>query len=133
MASFFAYRLYAYKKDEPLRQVVSLLKEEQFTKAFAATKKLSDERNKDAEIILGRLYAFGLGIDMDRELAIEILACKSTDHCIPGKEEFSVGLDFINGYGGVIDKDEALFWIKKSSQQGYSQASEWLQKNKIED
>ncbi len=129
LAAFFSYRIYLYERDEALRNAVSMLKEGEFDEGFRLVEKLAKSGNKKANNLMGRLYAFGLGVEMNREKAEEIFSCKQYMDCVAGKQEYAIGLDFINGYGGVVNYHEGRYWIDLSSSLGYEPAMKWLKEH----
>ncbi|MEM9101707.1 MAG: hypothetical protein AAGB12_05240 [Pseudomonadota bacterium] len=127
---FLSWRFYLQYEDKALRKAFGLLKEEKYEQAISIIKSYSDNNSIRAKRLLARVYAFGLGVEIDITQAKKLLECDNNEECVPGKEEFGIGLDHDSPYGGEINKEMAIKWISYSASLGYSPAQKWLSDNK---
>ncbi|MET1257600.1 hypothetical protein [Aliikangiella maris] len=123
------YKAYLHQSDKPYRNAVSLLKEGKYKDAYVIFKHLSQNGHLHAKIRLAKLYAVGLGVQKDREYASELILCNGTHNCIPGENEYYLGIELIDRHDGLKNGKEALYWIEKSASFSYEPAIKWLKEN----
>lgn len=105
---------------------VALLKSGEYEKALVELRPYAKRGDPVARNIIGRLYAFGLGVPRNHEAASEWFSCAGARDCTAGKSEFYVARDFTDGVGVDADDAEARYWMSASARQGYPPALEWM-------
>ncbi|MDH5542033.1 MAG: sel1 repeat family protein [Nitrospinota bacterium] len=80
----------------------------------------SSQGDKSSQCLLGVMYAEGVGVAQDYEVAFR-LHSKVAEECIFA--QYSLGFMYSNGKGGVSqDYKEALKWYRKGAERGHSES-----------
>lgn len=107
-------------------QAVADVKEERFDLALPALERESEVGNRDAQVLLAKLYAAGIGMDRNRAKANALLLCRQSPSCVAGKAEYYLAMDFLDGAGIGPSREDAKYWLIVSSKRGYAPANETL-------
>ena len=104
-----------------------------YYKAFQWYKKACEEEYAldEAKFKLGFCYWNGEGCEQDFESAVDWWwKCKSEDSdYMPAEANFALGLAYYFGRGVETDQEFGINLIKEASDQGFDEASEWLEEN----
>jgi TPR repeat protein len=107
------------------------LKEENHEYALYYLKPLAFVGYSEAQKILGECFAFGHGVEKNKEKAKYWLRrahdgsdCNS-DRCIAADLYF-IGENYLEGVGVEINREEAMNWIKMAADNGYPKAVEYM-------
>lgn len=125
--SFLIYRLYEYEKMGPYRKGVSALKEGNFIEALNKLEPFAKDGDLLARLLVAEIYAAGLGVEANNDIAKQWLSCDGVKSCIDGEPEYGFAHNFINA--PHFDKEKAIYWMRISSDKGYNKADEWLAEN----
>ena len=120
-------RLWNYEAHEPLRNGVSAMKEGDYEKARSLIEPFARRANPLASELMGKMYAFGLGVRQDSSEAqvwYRIAECECLD---PGQNEFNTAVNFAGGLDGAKkDPQLALWWLQRAEEAGNPEARKLL-------
>ena len=78
--------------------------------------------------MLGYCYSEGVGTDVNKEKAFELY--QKAANLGNDVAQYNLALVYENGDGIVQDIDQAIYWYRKSAEQGYQSARNKLEKFK---
>ena len=88
-----------------------------FTNAYHFCK---EEKNSNAQFIIGEMYYNGLGVKEDHaEAAIWIRKAAEQGN---SEAQYVIGKMYYNGWGVIEDRTEAIIWFRKAADQGHIRA-----------
>ena len=122
----FGYNFYRHMLMEPYRKGVSAFKEGNFAEALKQMEPLAQKGNLRARQLMARIYALGLGVEVDNDVAKKWLSCTGIKSCVNGKAEYYLALLFFEKGNNLFDREKATYWMEISSDKGYRKADEWL-------
>lgn len=123
-ALWSTYRIVSYLEDEPFRDAIGFLKEGKYLRACEALLPLATEGHVQAQLVLGRLYAQGHGVQEDEAVA-QMWFRRAECRCdSPGQAEFDVGLELLEETSP--DRNSALQWILRAAEAGHPRAIDFL-------
>jgi hypothetical protein len=112
-------------------KAIILLKDEKYDNAINYLNPLAFTGYSEAQKTIGVCYAFGHGVEKDKEKskywlkrAVDGNNCNS-DQCIAADLYF-IGKNYLEGIGVEIDREEAINWIKMAADNGYPKAVEYM-------
>ena len=118
---FFGGSFIEFYQDKDIRSGYSLFKEGKYSLAINQLKPFAIEGDTHSRLLIAKFYALGLNSQKDKVEALKWLACTS-NNCIKGKGELSIGLEFVHATLTNADISEACYWIQKSQDKGYAPA-----------
>jgi len=101
-----------------------LYKNGQYKQAFPVCSEAAEQGNADAQLTLGKMYAFGEGVQQDVVEAAKWF-CKAAEQG-DVKAQFGLGFMYANGRGVQQDYAKAAKWYLKAAEQGYAKAQNIL-------
>ncbi len=108
------------KENDAINKKLSLAEEflddEDFHSAFKIYKSLSDQGLNICDTTLGWMYSHGKGVGTNLEIAKQYLLRPAEEG--DKEAQFYLGRNFIQ----INDLDQAIFWLEKSANSGYSPA-----------
>ncbi|TVQ83503.1 MAG: sel1 repeat family protein [Micavibrio sp.] len=127
LAALTLLLFYQYKRVEPLREGLAALKEENYSDALKKLEPLAKKGDLTARFFVAEMYVFGLGVEIDIDIAKKWLSCDGVRSCINGRPEYKLAHVFASNRD--FNKEKATYWMKISSDKGYKKADEWLAVN----
>ena len=118
-----------YINKEQLREGVSFFKSGNYVAARQLIEPFANEGNRNAQHLLGTIYAFGLGVEEDELKARNWFRRSERDIPVSnvGLEEYHVALDYLDeGMLAKPDKKKALIWMIYSAEAGNFKARQLL-------
>lgn len=100
-------------------------KNHNYIEAAIGLKKLAEEGNPTAQVMLGGMYFYGQGLPKDDQQAVILFKKSAAQGIAPA--QLHLGLMYLNGKGGLPKDDhQAMKWFSKAAEQGDAAAQSEL-------
>jgi TPR repeat protein len=100
-----------------LEEAVRLYRVEDYDAAIPALRRLAEEGNARAQILLGDAYGVGKGVEFNYETAFSWYQ-RAADQGHP-RAYYKVALHYSLGWGVRQDIDEAIRWFRRAGEAGH--------------
>jgi len=101
-----------------------------YAAAVAKWRGVAQSGNRDAQSLLGIMYAFGQGVPQDYPQAITWLRMAAAQG--ENKAQFKLGSMYANGQGFTRDYQRAAMWFAIAAEGGHPKADAELKKSALE-
>jgi len=126
-AAFILYRLHLVEQWKPVKEGIAALKNEHYAEALEKFRPAAERGDLLARFYVAQLYALGLGVEVNNDVAEKWLSCDDIKSCVNGAPEYDFAYVFTNESDRYHDLNKARYWMKISSRKGYKKAEEWLE------
>ena len=89
--------------------------------AYRDFSKLANSGNTKAQTVLGIMYTYGEGVQVDDKQAFYWYQKAANQEYPPA--QFNVGIMLLEGIGASEDKHQARYWLEKASSSGFERAA----------
>lgn len=114
------YASVKWREAQSLDEGIVAAKNGEYDKAIRLLEPLSDAGNPVARDTLGMMYAYGWGVQRNRDRAAKLIASAGVSNA--GEAFYSIGKELEEGKIVSKDKTEATEWFKLAAQAGHAQA-----------
>jgi TPR repeat protein len=128
-AAFILYRLQIVEERKPVKEGVAAWKNEHYAEALEKFRPAAERGDLVARFYMAQIYALGLGVEANNDVAEKWLSCDDIKSCVNGEPEYDFAYVFTNESDRYYDINKAVYWMKISSSKGYKKADDWLAKN----
>ncbi len=126
LAGSVGYRSWVFKREAHLRAGISALKEGNYSLALAKIRPHAEEGNREAQIWIGTMYAFGLGVPYDEVQASIWFRRSERGQKVTGGQEYGVARRYLSNDTSMHNIAKAAVWLQRAAEAGNVDAQRLL-------